>query len=183
MAPIEEFNVIHPLEETSADGEETTCSVQLVPVSTATVDVQQRIQEHLPKTLRRTGDKGYKLSDVADGKITMEEFILQFSDEDLTALVRGEACALEGNAGHRGSYRRGNRASSALWPSGGGVSDGPSGIRMDCGTWLLPCQTARCWLPPSRSCPRNCSEWEGLELRKNKIDSLLGPGMNIRATR
>ena len=69
MAPIEEFNVIHPLEESSADGEETTCSVQLVPVSTATVDVQQRIQEHLPKTLRRTGDKGYKLSDVADGKI------------------------------------------------------------------------------------------------------------------
>ncbi len=30
------------------------------------------------------------LKDVADGKITMEEFVAQFSDEDLSCIVRGE---------------------------------------------------------------------------------------------
>lgn len=181
MAPIEEFNVIHPLEETSADGEETTCSVQLVPVSTATVDVQQRIQEHLPKTLRRTGDKGYKLSDVADGKITMEEFILQFSDEDLTALVRGEGmCSPKVTPGIAGAIGGVTEHLQHFGLPVAGVSDGPSGIRMDCGTLAFAMPNGTLLASTfNEELSTELYEWEGLELRKNKIDSLLGPGMNI----
>ena len=182
MAPIEEFNVIHPLEETSADGEETTCSVQLVPVSTATVDVQQRIQEHLPKTLRRTGDKGYKLSDVADGKITMEEFILQFSDEDLTALVRGEGmCSPKVTPGIAGAIGGVTEHLQHFGLPVAGVSDGPSGIRMDCGTLAFAMPNGTLLASTfNEELSTELYEWEGLELRKNKIDSLLGPGMNIQ---
>ena len=59
-------------------------------------------------------------------------------------------------------------------------ADGPSGIRMDCGTkaFSLPNGTAL-------GCTFNVDlvkklyKMTGIELCKNKIDSLLGPGMNI----
>lgn len=61
-----------------------------------------------------------------------------------------------------------------------GCSDGPSGIRMDCGTkaFSMPNGTA---LGCTFNLPLNRALFEmaGWELRLNKIDSLLGPGMNI----
>ena len=62
----------------------------------------------------------------------------------------------------------------------GCCADGPSGIRMDCGTraFSLPNGTAL-------GCTYNIAlvealyQMEGMELRKNKIDTLLGPGINI----
>lgn len=39
------------------------------------------------------GIKGYKLVDVLDKKVSMEEFIAQISEEDLIAIFRGEVCA------------------------------------------------------------------------------------------
>ena len=59
-------------------------------------------------------------------------------------------------------------------------SDGPSGIRMDCGTmaYALPNGTLlACTFDPELV--EELYEMEGMELRKNKIDSLLGPGINI----
>jgi len=62
----------------------------------------------------------------------------------------------------------------------GGCADGPSGIRMDCGT--------KAFLNPNGTllaCTFNTElveelyQWEGMELLLNKIDTLLGPGMNI----
>lgn len=181
MAPIEEFNVIHPLAETSADGEEVSCSVQLVPVSTGTVDVQQRISDNLPKTLRRTGDKGYQLSDVAEKKITTEEFILQFSDEDLTALVRGEGmCSPKVTPGIAGAIGGVTEHLKGFGLPVAGCSDGPSGIRMDCGTLAFSMPNGTLLASTfNEKLSAELYEWEGLELRKNKIDSLLGPGMNI----
>lgn len=38
----------------------------------------------------RPGDKGYRLEDVYDKKISMETFVAQLSDEDLIMLFRGE---------------------------------------------------------------------------------------------
>lgn len=60
------------------------------------------------------------------------------------------------------------------------ASDGPSGIRMDCGTkaFSLPNGTLL-------GCTFNCElvrqlyEMTGLELRLNRVDTLLGPGLNI----
>ena len=61
-----------------------------------------------------------------------------------------------------------------------GCSDGPSGIRMDCGTiaFSLPNGTLlACTFNPELV--EQLYEMEGMELRKNQIDTLLGPGMNI----
>ena len=43
-----------------------------------------------PAEISQTGDKGYRLEDVYDKKISMETFVAQLSDEDLIMLFRGE---------------------------------------------------------------------------------------------
>ena len=44
----------------------------------------------MPKALAYTGDKGYRLSDVEAGKVSMDEFLAQLSDKELACIVRGE---------------------------------------------------------------------------------------------
>ena len=176
----EEFRVIEELEEAYAPVEKfQRMKAVLLPdgtyqavteeVPVRTVDPQERRANEMPETLDYTGDKGYKLVDVLDKKVSMEEFIAQISEEDLIAIFRGEGmCSPKVTAGTAAAF--------------GGVTDGltPSGIRMDCGTkaFSLPNGT-------SFGCTFNVElvgalyEMTGKELRLNKIDSLLGPGMNI----
>lgn len=128
-----------------------------------------------------TGDKGYKLTDVYQKKISMDEFIAQLSDEDLIHISRGEGMSSEkvtsGTAAAFGGLTE--RLQSFGIPALC-CADGPSGIRMDSGTkaFSLPNETAL-------GCTFNVELVEelfhklGAELVKNKIDSLLGPGMNI----
>ena len=59
-------------------------------------------------------------------------------------------------------------------------SDGPSGIRMDCGAiaFSLPNGTLlACTF--NEALNEELFSMQGLELRKNRIDTLLGPGLNI----
>lgn len=150
-----------------------------VPVRT--VDPQERRANEMPETLDYTGDKGYKLVDVLDKKVSMEEFIAQISEEDLIAIFRGEGmCSPKVTAGTAAAFGGVTDGLTALGIPVGCCSDGPSGIRMDCGTkaFSLPNGT-------SFGCTFNVElvgalyEMTGKELRLNKIDSLLGPGMNI----
>lgn len=55
-----------------------------------TVDPIERMKENRMEPITYTGDKGYKLGDVLDKKVTMEEFVAQLSDEDLICIFRGE---------------------------------------------------------------------------------------------
>ena len=48
-----------------------------------TVDLKQRILSKLPKAVFQTGDKGYKLKDVKEGRVSMDAFMAQLSLEDL----------------------------------------------------------------------------------------------------
>ncbi|MBR4060478.1 MAG: hypothetical protein IKK03_11635 [Lachnospiraceae bacterium] len=59
-------------------------------------------------------------------------------------------------------------------------TDRPSGIRMDVGTFAFSIPIGTC-LACSFNEPlqENLFEMVGIELRRNKIDSLLGPGMNL----
>ena len=60
------------------------------------------------------------------------------------------------------------------------VADGPSGIRMDCGTKAFAMPNGTCLASTyDDELNEKLYEWEGRELRKNRIDSLLGPGINI----
>lgn len=128
-----------------------------------------------------TGDLGYRLEDVYDRKISLGSFISQLTDEDLRCLVRGEGMSSKrvtpGTAAAFGGVS--DRLESFGIPAGC-CSDGPSGIRMDCGTsaFLLPNGTClACSF--NEDLNEKLYEFLGCELRKNRIDLLLGPGMNI----
>lgn len=188
----EEFRVIEELEEAYAPVEKfQRMKAVLLPdgtyqavteeVPVRTVDPQKRRANEMSETLDYTGDKGYKLVDVLDKKVSMEEFIAQISEEDLIAIFRGEGmCSPKVTAGTAAAFGGVTDGLTALGIPVGCCSDGPSGIRMDCGTkaFSLPNGT-------SFGCTFNVElvgalyEMTGKELRLNKIDSLLGPGMNI----
>lgn len=189
----EEFRVLEELEEAYAPVEKfQRMKAVLLPdgtyqavteeVPVRTVDSQERRANEMPETLDYTGGgKGYKLVDVLDKKVSMEEFVAQISEEDLIAMFRGEGmCSPKVTAGTAAAFGGVTDGLTALGIPVGCCSDGPSGIRMDCGTkaFSLPNGT-------SLGCTFNVElvgalyEMTGKELRLNKIDSLLGPGMNI----
>ena len=151
------------------------------PVPLCTKDMDLKRLERLPEEISVTGDKGYRLSDVLYNKTSMERFIAQMTDDDLACIVRGEGM---------GSTRVTPGTAAAF----GGVSDrlvgmgipavccddGPSGMRLDCGmkAFSIPNGT----LLSSTYNTEIISElyaFLGLEMIANKVDNLLGPGMNI----
>ncbi|SFO44108.1 beta-glucosidase [Pseudobutyrivibrio sp. JW11] len=176
MAPPIEYTRVKP--EINADG---TFSVVYEAVPTATKSSVEHRQEELPTEITQTGDKGYKLVDVAKGRVSMDDFIAQLSDDDLVAIVRGEGMSSpKVTPGTGGAF--GGVTDSLL---GYGIpvaccTDGPSGIRMDSGkkAFAMPNGTllASSW---NLELMEELYKWEGLELRKNKVDVLLGPGMNL----
>ena len=188
----EKFRVVEKLQEAYAPVEKfSRMKAVLMPdgsyqavteeVPVRTVDPQERRKQNLPETLVYTGDKGYKLVDVLDGKVSMENFVAQISEEDLIAMFRGEGmCSPKVTPGTAAAFGGVTESMKALGIPVGCCADGPSGIRMDCGTkaFSLPNGTAL-------GCTFNTElvsdlyEMTGKELRLNKIDSLLGPGMNI----
>ncbi len=128
-----------------------------------------------------TGDRGYKLTDVESGKVSMQDFLAQLTDEELCCIVRGEGmCSPKVTPGTAGAF---GGVTDALLHYGipvGCCADGPSGIRMDCGTIAFAMPNGTCLACSfNEELSEELYEWEGLELRKNQVDTLLGPGMNL----
>ena len=163
-----------------SDGNEgVTLGYEDVPLRKDTQ--RSRRDSRLPREIPLTGDKGYKLKDVADGKVTMDEFIAQLTKEELCTIIRGEGMSSKqvtpGTAAAFGGI------SPALKAKGipvGCMDDGPSGMRLDSGmkAFSLPNGTLM-------ACTYNPDLIEelysilGIEMLKNNVDILLGPGMNI----
>lgn len=149
-------------------------------VCCADYSLKERIENGMPEAVGYSGDKGYKLGDIVDGKITLEQFISQLTNDELEALSRGcgRMNASEGTPGNAGGF---GGTVKSLKDKGIPViitSDGPSGLRLNRYASLLPCGTAI------------ASTWNvGLvnelysalnsELIHYGIDVILGPGMNI----
>ncbi|MCD7885497.1 MAG: glycoside hydrolase family 3 C-terminal domain-containing protein [Lachnospiraceae bacterium] len=159
----------------------TVCALTFESVPLRTVSPAQRRLDHLPDCLPCTGDQGYRLRDVMDAKVSMDKFLAQLSDEDLMTLSRGEGmCSPKVTPGTAAAFGGITESLKSFGIPAGCCSDGPSGIRMDCGTsaFSLPNGTLL-------ACTFNTSlvtelfAMEGLELYANKIDALLGPGINI----
>ena len=178
-APVREFKRIRPSLKNKFEPCEYVITEENVP--TRTVDLNARIRNGNAYEDTYTKDQGYKLADVYDKKITMEKFLGQLTDDELICMTRGEGmCSPKVTAGTAGAF---GGVTESLCKYGIPIAccaDGPSGIRMDCGTraFSLPIGTAL-------ACSFNVElikelyEMLGLELRKNKIDMILGPGMNI----
>lgn len=180
MAPVEQFDILKA-KPVDGSGEKERYEVEYVPVATRTIDLAGRVEGRMPQTYEYTGDKGYKLADVADGKVSMEDFAAQLSDEDLAAIVRGEGmCSPKVTAGIAGAMGGVTESLKEFGIPIAGCSDGPSGIRMDCGTMAFAMPNGTLLAATfNEQLSTELYEWEGLELRKDKIDTLLGPGMNI----
>lgn len=175
LAPVESFERIKPV----CEGGAFSIGREAVPVSE--VDESARRLEKLPKEIAYTGDKGIKLWDVKNGKNTMDEFIAQLSDYDLSCIIRGEGMGSPRvTAGTASAFGGVSENLNGFGIPAGCCSDGPSGMRLDCGTkaFSLPNGT----LIASSFNKELTSElfaFMGLEMAANKVDCLLGPGMNI----
>lgn len=146
-----------------------------------TVNLQQRISDGKPENIPYSGDKGYKLEDVMEQKVTMNEFLSQLTDDDLIHLSRGEGMSspkvTPGTAGAFGGVTE--RLLSFGIPVGC-CADGPSGIRMDSGASAFSIPNGTCLACTfNTELVKDLYTMVGLELRKNCIDTLLGPGLNI----
>ncbi|MFA6937587.1 MAG: glycoside hydrolase family 3 C-terminal domain-containing protein [Treponema sp.] len=176
-APSEAFKRMKPMSK-KADG---TYALGYENVPLSEIDLSKRIKENLPKEISYTGDVGIKFKDVQKKPAKLDPFIAQLNAEELATLVRGEGmCSDKVTPGIAAAF---GGLSEALYNYGipvAGVSDGPSGIRMDNGkeASLMPIGTllACTWNTELVSELYIC---EGKELASNQIDSLLGPGMNI----
>ncbi|MGM1048874.1 MAG: glycoside hydrolase family 3 C-terminal domain-containing protein [Bacillota bacterium] len=178
MAPTENFTRMKP----GARKEDGSYELTFAEVPKRKISMAERIEKNLPQTLEQTGNQGYKLRDVYDGKVSMEAFIAQLSDQDLAVIVRGEGMSsplvTPGTASAFGGV------SDSLLDYGIPVActaDGPSGIRMDSGQKAtqvaIGTLLAATW---NTELVEELYVMEGRELLSYNIDALLGPGLNIR---
>ena len=177
MAPIRSFDRIKP----GKRGEDGIYAKGYEPVPLRTVPPLERRAQRMPEESPFSGDKGYRLADVMSGRVSMEDFLSQLTDEDLICLTRGEGmCSPKVTPGTAAAFGGVTDRLLAFGIPIGCCTDGPSGIRMDNG--------AKAFSMPSGTClactwnnvlVKELYNWEGLELRKNRVDSLLGPGMNV----
>lgn len=158
------------------------CQLSYEDVPLNDVNLAKRINSNLPLEIPYIGDCGIKLIDVKNKKHTIDEFIAQLSDENLTRIVRGEGmCSPKVTPGVASCF--GGITDELAIKYGIPIcatSDGPSGIRMDVGfkATQIPIGTliASSW---NVDAVEDLFYYEGLEVKRNEIDSLLGPGINI----
>lgn len=175
LAPVTAFRRIRP-EESGG---------QLVPVEEDVplrlADEYQRRLDRLPEEIPYTGDKGIKLADVAAGRNTMDEFIAQLSDYDLSCIIRGEGMGgPRVTAGTASAFGGVTDELSSYGIPAACCDDGPSGMRLDCGekAFSLPNGTLLA-STFDRRLIKELFGLMGLEMAANNVDSLLGPGMNL----
>lgn len=175
LAPVESFDRIHP------EISEGRYVIRMENVPLSHVDEAKRHQDNLPKEIPFTGDKGIRLADVKNGTHTMDEFIAQLTDYDLSCMIRGEGMnSPKVTAGTAAAFGGVSDELTALGIPCGCCDDGPSGMRLDCGTkaFSLPNGTMiACTF--NRTLIRELFSLTGLEMIANRVDCLLGPGMNI----
>lgn len=174
MAPTIPFERIRIVE----DEKGTRIVTEDVPLRSAETKERKRT---VVKEITFTGDKGYKLSDVKDGKVTIEEFVAQFTDDDLTCIVRGEGMGSpKVTAGTASAFGGVNQHLKEMQIPCACCDDGPSGMRLDSGAkaFSLPNGTLlACTF--NTQLVQELYAFTGVEMIKNKVDCLLGPGMNI----
>ncbi len=144
------------------------------------VDLRARIEKHLPEELQSKGQNLLRLTDVKEGRITLDDFVAELSNQELEALTRGHGfmhspLGTDGNAGTFGGILPSLQEKEVPVIT---TTDGPAGIRLNRFSSLLPCGTAL-------ACTWNLDlvtdlyELLGAEMVSAGSDVLLAPGMNL----
>ena len=142
--------------------------------------LESRMDRVAPE-IPQTGDKGIKLTDVKSGKNTLDEFVAQLSDEDLCLIIRGEGMGSPkvtiGTAAAFGGITKELKAMGVPTLC---CTDGPSGMRLDSGKKAFSLPNGTCLASTFNvDAVEDLYTYLGVEMLSNKIDALLGPGINI----
>jgi beta-glucosidase len=174
-APVESFKRL----KVEADG---TMNEEKAPQRT--IDLDERIAADRPEAISYTGDQGIKLKDVFEKKASLEDFIAQLKDQDLACLMRGEGMSSPRvTPGTAGAFGGVSESLTDFGIPAACCADGPSGIRMDCGTnaFSLPNGTSLA-STFNTDLVGELFDLVGQELYANRVETILGPGMNIHRT-
>ncbi len=170
-----------PIQRMVPKGENSPARLEWEAVPAGTVDMRKRILENLPKEIPYTGDRGIVFADVCAGQATVDDFIAQFTEEELQSLTRGEGgidrpSGVEGNEGVFGGFYPpvGEKGVPVIV-----TADGPAGIRINRYTSLLPCGTVLA-ATFNEALVERLYERMAEEMERFEVDVLLAPGMNIQ---
>ena len=146
-----------------------------------TVTMKEKMQKETFSEAVFTGDMGYKLADVYNGDITLDIFLRQLSTESLCHIVKGEGmCSFKVTPGTAAAFGGLTEELKYFGVPCGCCADGPSGVRMDCGALAFSLPNGACLASTyDEALQEELFAMLGIELRKNHVDTLLGPGMNI----
>ncbi len=129
----------------------------------------------MPVSFRWYKSPNHQLIEVAEGEVTLDEFIAQLSDEDLAWLLGGQP-----NAGVANTFGYGNLPDFGV--PNAMSADGPAGLRIlpevGVATTAFPCATllACTWNPELAEAVGRAA---GAEVKENNIGAWLAPGVNI----
>ncbi len=129
----------------------------------------------MPVSFRWNKSPYHQFIEVAEGGITLDEFIAQLSDEDLAWLLGGQP-----NAGVANTFGYGNLPDFGV--PNAMSADGPAGLRIlpevGIATTAFPCATllACTWNPELAEAVGRAA---GAEVKENNIAAWLAPGVNI----
>ncbi|MBO5776169.1 MAG: glycoside hydrolase family 3 protein, partial [Clostridia bacterium] len=149
------------------------------PAPLRTVNLKERIIDNLPKDIPYTGNKGYKLIDVKNGKIDLDTFVAQLTNRELEAISRGDytmhsKLGAKGNAGAMAGTLKSMRQKGIPAVI---TSDGPSGMRLAAVCSLAPIGTLLSATWDAKLIEKLYSII-GKEMIERGSDVLLAPGMN-----
>ncbi len=138
-------------------------------------------KDDMPAEIAVTSDRGIKLSDVKSGKSSLNDFIAQLTDHELACLARSEGmCSPKVTAGTASAFGGMTEKLKYFGIPAVCCADGPSGIRMDSGTKAFSIPNGTLIASTfNKNLAHTLFEFVALELRANKVDILLAPGMNI----
>ena len=155
---------------------EQEASDWLPPLSVEEMDsIYPSVRERLLLPRDREKRDIHWFDEVAEGKITLDEFVAQLTDEDLCYMLGGQpnkGIANTQGFGHLPQYGVPNAM----------TADGPAGVRIkrECGvnTTMFPCimQVACSWDPEVSFAVGQAA---GKELKENNLAILLTPAVNI----
>ncbi len=159
---------------------EETIQKQCEQAAVPGVDLRARIEKRLPEELQPKGQNLLRLTDVKEGRATLDDFVAELSNQELEALTRGHGfmhspLGTDGNAGTFGGILPSLQEKEVPVIT---TTDGPAGIRLNRFSSLLPCGTAL-------ACTWNLDlvtdlyELLGAEMVSAGSDVLLAPGMNL----
>lgn len=173
-APRESFNIISAKKD---DGKYIAFEQE---VNKKQYDLKKIISDNLPVDIPMTGDKGYKLIDVKNGKVSMESFVAQLELKELEAITRGHyimnsPLGAPGNAGCFGGVLPSLRDKGIPAVT---TTDGPSGLRLSACCSLMPIGTLLASTFDEKLIEKLMAK-ESMEMADKGSDVILAPGMNI----